>query len=133
MHPLLARCTVLSYTAKVDIPSVCTHGHLYLRVTSISQAAIVFCFFLRIKRRCVWNVFGGLLQVGGSVDAGLNGKSSTLQSYSVGAATGGARWGASLTCINRLQTYNASGYYLINDKVIGSVLASCTPEKSQNS
>lgn len=57
---------------------------------------------------------------------------SALKSYSVGASTGGSRWGASLTCTNKMQTYNASGYYILQPNLVGSVMAACTPETSEN-
>eukprot|EP00752_Nemacystus_decipiens_P014796 g13172.t2 len=60
-------------------------------------------------------------------------KGSALKSYSVGAATGGSKWGASLTCTNKMQTYNASGYYILQPNLVGSVMAACTPETSENS
>lgn len=58
---------------------------------------------------------------------------SAMKSYSVGASTGGSTWGASLTCTNRMQTYNAAGYYFLSPKLTCAVLASATPEKSENS
>lgn len=74
------------------------------------------------------------LLVGGETNFDLAGaKETAVKAYSVGASTGGARWGASLTCTNKMQTYNASGYYIIQPTMVGSVLASCTPEKSENS
>eukprot|EP00903_Cladosiphon_okamuranus_P020227 g18566.t2 len=60
-------------------------------------------------------------------------KDSALKSYSIGASTGGSRWGASLTCTNKMQTYNASGYYILQPNLVGSVMAACTPETSENS
>lgn len=58
--------------------------------------------------------------------------SSAVKSYSVGASTGGSTWGASLICTNKLQTYNAAGYYVFNPQVTGSVMATATPEKNEN-
>lgn len=58
---------------------------------------------------------------------------SAVNSYSVGAAIGGSRWSTSLTCTNKMQTYNASGYYIFQPNLVGSVLAACTPETSENS
>ncbi|MCP6297270.1 hypothetical protein NL457_29030, partial [Klebsiella pneumoniae] len=55
-------------------------------------------------------------------------KDASLKSYSVGAATGGSKWGASLTCTNAMQTYNASGYYILQPNLLASVMAACTPE-----
>ena len=76
---------------------------------------------------------GSALLVGGDVESTVGGdKQPDLKAYSVGAATGGPRWGASLTCTNKLQTFNASGYYLLNPNVIASVLAVATPEKSEH-
>lgn len=76
---------------------------------------------------------GTSLLVGGDVESTLGGeKQPSLKAYSVGAATGGARWGASVTCTNKLQTYNASGYYIVQPELIASVLASTTPEKSEH-
>lgn len=31
-----------------------------------------------------------------------------------------------------MQTYNASGYYILQPNLIGSVMAACTPETSEN-
>lgn len=77
---------------------------------------------------------GPSLLVGGDVRSTLGGdKQPALKAYSIGAATGGSRWGASLTCTNMLQTYNASGYYLLQPNMIASVLATTTPEKSEHS
>lgn len=73
------------------------------------------------------------LLVGGEANFDVAGvKETAVKAYSVGASTGGARWGASLTCTNKMQTYNASGYYILQPTMVGSVLASCTPEKSEN-
>lgn len=60
------------------------------------------------------------------------GKTPTVKSYSVGAATGGPRWQASLTCTNKMQTYNAAAFYIFRPELVASVLATATPEKSEN-
>ncbi|CAN0230079.1 unnamed protein product [Ectocarpus sp. 6 AP-2014] len=87
-----------------------------------------------------WMRTSTCMAVGSSLLVGAQGdfivgapKDSALKTYSVGAATGGSRWGASLTCTNAMQTYNASGYYILQPNLVGSVMAVTTPEKSETS
>lgn len=75
---------------------------------------------------------GSKLLLGADAESTVGTGMSTFKAYSLGAATGGPNWGASLTCTNKLQTYNASAFYIVKPTVVASVLASCTPERSEN-
>lgn len=71
--------------------------------------------------------------VGGDMESSVGaGKISNLNAYSVGISKGGMKWGASLKCVNKMQTYHASGYYIVSPFVVASALASCTPETKEN-